>query len=135
EGTRVYCAGDSDVNPIGTRSDAGKMSPHRMKTTTIGDENKLFTQSRGKTIGISIKDRGAILPAGHSADAAYWFVGDDEGAFVTSSFYMDALPNWVSNFNASGVNEGYLKTWNTLYDIDTYTESGPDLNAFEGGFD
>lgn len=135
KGTRVYCAGDSDVNPIGTRSDAGKMSPHRMKTTTIGDENKLFTQSRGKTIGISIKDRGAILPAGHSADAAYWFVGDDEGAFVTSSFYMNALPNWVSNFNASGVNEGYLKTWNTLYDIDTYTESGPDLNAFEGGFD
>ncbi|MBQ0768537.1 MAG: alkaline phosphatase family protein [Bizionia sp.] len=134
EGARVYCAGDTLVNSIGTLSDAGKMSPHRMKTTTIGDENRLFTQSKGKTIGISIKDRGAILPAGHSANAAYWFVGDNEGAFVTSSFYMDTMPNWVSQFNASGKNESYLKVWNTLYDISTYTESGADLNTFEGGF-
>lgn len=134
EGSRVYCAGDTLVKPIGTTANAGKMSPHRMKTTTIGDENRLFTQSKGKTIGISIKDRGAILPAGHSANAAYWFVGDDEGVFVTSSFYVDAMPNWVSRFNASGKNESYLKTWNTLYDINSYTESGADLNTFEGGF-
>ncbi|TYC16203.1 alkaline phosphatase family protein [Bizionia gelidisalsuginis] len=134
EGSRVYCVGDSIVNSVGTTTAAGKMSPHRMKTTTIGDENRLFTQSKGKTIGISIKDRGAILPAGHSANAAYWFVGDDEGAFVTSSFYVDALPKWVSNFNASGKSDSYLKTWNTLYDINSYTESGTDLNTFEGGF-
>lgn len=133
-GSRVYCAGDTLVNSIGTLSKAGKMSPHRMKTTTFGDENRLFTQSKGKTIGISIKDRGAILPAGHSANAAYWFVGDDEGAFVTSSYYLNTMPDWVTQFNTSGKNESYLKTWNTLYDISTYTESGTDLNAFEGGF-
>ncbi|MCL4169699.1 UNVERIFIED_CONTAM: hypothetical protein GTU68_064466, partial [Idotea baltica] len=87
-----------------------------------------------KTIGISLKDRGAILPAGHTANAAYWFHGQDEGAWVSSSFYMNELPKWVSDFNASEAAESYLKVWNTLYDISTYTESGTDDNNFEGGF-
>lgn len=130
----VYCAGDDTVESIGTKDDAGKMSPHRMLTTTIGDENRLFTQMRGKTIGISMKDRGAVLPAGHSANAAYWFHGRDEGSWITSSFYMNQLPQWVSDFNASDKAKSYLKVWNTLQDISTYTESGEDDNNFEGGF-
>lgn len=130
----VYCAGDDTVESIGTKDDAGKMSPHRMLTTTIGDENRLFTQMRGKTIGISMKDRGAVLPAGHSANAAYWFHGRDEGSWITSSFYMNQLPQWVSDFNASDKAKSYLKVWNTLQDISTYTESGVDDNNFEGGF-
>lgn len=75
----VYCTGDSTMQPLGTSNTAGQMSPHRMKTTTFADENRLFTQMRGKTIGISIKDRGSILPAGHTANAAYWFYGKGEG--------------------------------------------------------
>ncbi|WP_375241909.1 alkaline phosphatase PafA [Lacinutrix sp.] len=130
----VYCAGDSTVLAVGSDSKAERMSPHRMKTTTFADENRLFTQMRGKTIGISIKDRGAILPAGHSANAAYWFRGREEGHFITSTYYMNSLPKWVKDFNASKTAESYLKEWNTLYDIDTYTESGSDLNTFEGGF-
>lgn len=130
----VYCAGDDSVESVGTTSDAGKMSPHRMLTTTFADENRLFTQMRGKTIGISIKDRGAILPAGHTANAAYWFNGYEEGKFISSTYYMKELPAWVDDFNNSGRVASYLKTWNTLYDIKTYTESGSDLNAFEGGF-
>ena len=132
--TMVYCAGDDNVQPVGTTDRAGKMSPHRMLTTTFGDENRLFTQMRGKTIGISLKDRGAILPAGHTANAAYWFHGQDEGAWISSSFYMNELPEWVSDFNTSEAAESYLKVWNTLYDITTYTESGEDENTFEGGF-
>ena len=130
----VYCAGDDNVNSVGTTDDAGKMSPHRMQTTTFGDENRLFTQMRGKTIGVSLKDRGAILPAGHTANAAYWFHGRDEGSWVSSSFYMNELPQWVKDFNTSETAESYLKEWNTYYDIKTYTESGVDENAFEGGF-
>jgi predicted AlkP superfamily pyrophosphatase or phosphodiesterase len=130
----VYCAGDENVGPIGTLDKAGEMSPHRMQTTTFGDENRLFTQMRGKTIGISLKDRGAILPAGHTANGAYWFHGRDEGVWVSSSFYMDELPKWVKDFNTSEATESYLKIWNTLYDISTYTESGADENSFEGGF-
>ena len=130
----VYCAGDDSVTSVGTESNAGKMSPHRMKTTTFADENRLFTQLRGKTIGISIKDRGAILPAGHTANAAYWFQGKLEGNFITSTHYMNELPNWVKTYNESNSVSKYMKVWNTLYDISTYIESGNDLNEFEGGF-
>jgi len=130
----VYCAEDTSVQSIGTLSSAGQMSPHRMKTTTFADENRLFTQMQGKTIGIAIKDRGAILPAGHTANAAYWFQGKEEGNWISSSFYMDELPKWVNQFNKKHSVDAYLKEWNTLYDIATYTESGPDLNNFEGGF-
>ncbi len=130
----VYCAGDDSVESVGTAHNAGKMSPHRMQTTTFGDENRLFTQMRGKTIGISLKDRGAILPAGHTANAAYWFHGLDEGLWISSTFYMNDLPQWVKDFNATEKAESYLKEWNTLYDISTYTESGTDENTFEGGF-
>lgn len=130
----VYCVADDNVEPIGTMSVAGKMSPHRLKSTTFGDQNRLHTQLRGKTIGVALKDRGAILPAGHAANAAYWFHGKDEGKWITSSYYMKELPSWVKNFNRSEKVKFYLKTWNTLYDIDTYTESGIDTNKFERGF-
>lgn len=130
----VYCASDDNVSPVGSDSDDDKMSPRRMLSTTFADENRLFTQMQGKSIGISIKDRGAILPAGHTANAAYWFHGSAIGKWVTSSYYMEELPKWVNNFNAKENIESYLKTWNTLYDISTYTESGEDLNSFERGF-
>ena len=84
----VYCASDTLVNSVGSKSNDDKMSPRRLLTTTIADENRLFTQLKGKSIGISIKDRGAILPVGHSANAAYWFHGSKIGKWVTSSYYM-----------------------------------------------
>jgi predicted AlkP superfamily pyrophosphatase or phosphodiesterase len=127
----IYNADDDQVTGVGTASDEGKMSPRRMLTTTITDQLELQTQGRAKVIGISIKDRGAILPAGHAADAAYWFEGSDRGNFISSSFYMDQLPQWVTDFNASKNADAYLKTWNTLYPIETYTASGSDLNDFE----
>lgn len=130
----VYCAGDTTVMSVGTQNKAGQMSPHRMQTTTFSDENRLFTQMRGKTIGVSLKDRGAILPAGHTANGAYWFHGRNEGVWISSTFYMTELPKWVTDFNASGVAATYFKEWNTMYDISTYTESGSDDNTFERGF-
>jgi len=105
-----------------------------MLTTSFADENRLFTQMRGKTIGVAIKDRGAILPAGHTANAAYWFHGADEGVWITSDFYRDDLPEWVNQFNASDTVNSYLKVWDTYKSIDTYKESGADLNNFETGF-
>jgi len=130
----VYCAEDKTVLALGTNSNLELMSPRRMLTTTFADENRLFTQLKGKSIGISIKDRGAILPAGHTANAAYWFRGKDEGNFISSTYYMEELPTWVTSFNASRSIENYMDTWDTLYDISTYTESGADLNNFEKGF-
>lgn len=132
----VYCVQDDSVMSVGSNDIEGKESPHRMLTTTFADENRLFTQMRGKTIGIALKDRGSILPAGHTANAAYWFNYENggNGNWITSSFYMTDLPNWVKEFNASNITESYFKVWNTLYDINSYTESGSDLNTFEGGF-
>jgi len=130
----VYCAGDDSVTSVGAEGSAGQMSPHRMKTTSFADENRLFTQMKGKTIGISIKDRGAILPAGHTANAAYWFNGKLSGDFITSTFYMTELPKWVQEFNEGDSVSKYMKEWNTLYSINTYVESGDDENQFEGGF-
>jgi predicted AlkP superfamily pyrophosphatase or phosphodiesterase len=130
----VYCADDNSQESIGTTTSAGKKSPHRMETTTFADENRLFTQMQGKTIGISLKDRGAIFPAGHTANAAYWFHGNDEGAWISSSFYMKELPKWVMEFNSSEAVKSYLREWNTFYDIETYTESGEDFNNFERPF-
>jgi len=132
-GYNVNCVNDDSVQPIGTDSKDGQMSPHRLLTTTFADENRLFTQMRGKTIGISIKHRSAILPAGHNANAAYWFDYEDNrtGNFITSSYYMKELPKWVQDFNTSNAAEKYFKVWNTLYDINNYTESGSDLNTFE----
>lgn len=131
----VYCAQDDSVNSVGTKTDAGKMSPHRVENTTLADQNRLHTQFRGKTIGVSIKDRASILPAGHTANAAYWYAGGEDGKFITSTYYMEELPDWVQEFNKSGKAKSYLKEWNTLYDIDSYIESGIDDNDFEHGFD
>jgi predicted AlkP superfamily pyrophosphatase or phosphodiesterase len=134
EKNEVYCTSDENVQSLGTNSSAGKMSPHRMISTTMGDENRLFTQMQGKTIGIGLKDRSAILPAGHTANAAYWFHGMDEGKWISSTFYMNKLPDWVQTFNKSGKATSYLKEWNSLNDIETYSESGTDKNNFETGF-
>ncbi|WP_103863645.1 alkaline phosphatase PafA [Aquimarina sp. I32.4] len=130
----VYCASDSLVSPVGSASQSERMSPRRMKTSTVADQNRLHTQFKGKTIGVAIKDRGAILPAGHTANGAYWFRGRDEGKWITTSYYRSELPDWVKKFNASGKAASYLKEWNTLYDINTYVESGTDKNTYERGF-
>ncbi len=130
----IYCVTDDNYLSVGTTSESGKVSPQRMMVSTVTDELRMATQMRGKVIGIALKDRAASLPAGHSANAAYWFHGLDEGNWITSSFYMDELPKWVKKFNNSDIAESYFKTWDTYYDIDTYTESGSDLNNFEGGF-
>jgi predicted AlkP superfamily pyrophosphatase or phosphodiesterase len=92
----------------------------------------LATNFKSKVIGIALKDRGGILPAGHSADAAYWY-DDLTGGWITSTYYMKDLPVWVKNFNDQKKADAYLKqNWNTLYSIDTYTQSFKDNNAYEG---
>lgn len=131
----IYCVDDENYKTIGNDGNGGKKSPYRMLTTTITDQLHLAQNMKGKTIGIAIKDRSAILPAGHTANAAYWFDGGKQGTWISSSFYMDELPEWVHTFNTSGKADAYLsKPWETLYDIATYTESIPDDNNFEALF-
>lgn len=131
-GKSMYCTEDETVQTVGSTSKAGQMSPRNLLSTTITDELKLATNFRSKVIGIALKDRGGILPAGHTADAAYWY-DDLTGGWITSTYYMKDLPAWVKNFNDQKKAEAYLKqNWNTLYPIDTYAQSFKDNNAYEG---
>lgn len=94
----VYCCEDKTVKSVGSDSPEGQMSPRRMLASTIGDELHIATDFRSKVIGVALKDRASILPAGHSADGAYWW-DTSAGHFVTSTFYTDKLPKWVEDFN------------------------------------
>ena len=132
-GASVYCAADNTYASVGTTSAAGQMSPKQLLTTTISDQLKLHTQSRSKVIAIALKDRGAVLPGGHTADAAYWFHGKEEGSWISSTFYMEALPSWVTQFN-SKVPQQYKKPWDLLKSEKAYTQSGSDKNNYEGTY-
>lgn len=133
-GESVYCTEDNDVKTVGSDTKAGLMSPKNLLTSTITDELKIATNFRAKVIGVALKDRGSILPAGHAADAAYWFDGKT-GDWITSTWYMEELPAWVKKVNGQGLVEKYLNQgWNTLYPIETYVQSSEDNNAFEGKF-
>lgn len=130
----VYCTEDSTEHTIGSPSAEGQMSPRNMLVTTIGDELRLATNFQSKVVGVAIKDRGAILPAGHAANAAYWYDGT-AGKFISSSYYMDSLPAWANSFNAQQLPATYLaKPWQPLYPINTYTQSAPDAETYEGKY-
>lgn len=139
EGALVYCASDTSVVGVGnTETDFGKygkMSPHRLLSSTVSDELKISNGGASKTIGISLKDRGAILPAGHSADGAYWFYGKDLGHFITSSYYVQELPTWVANFNNSGRAQQLIEDgWTKLLPEKAYATCLPDNNPYEGPY-
>ena len=127
---RVYCADDTDYPDFGTEGTGGK-APTRLLTTTITDQLRLHYQFNSKVIGVAIKDRGAIFPVGHTANAAYWFEGGSTGNWITSSYYVDQMPDWVNEFNSNSKVEAYKQTWNTLNPIDEYEESGSDSNNYE----
>ena len=133
-GEEQYCVGDDSYQSIGTLTNNGEKAPTQLLVSTFSDENRLATQSRGKAIGVSFKDRGAILSIGHAANGAYWFSGKNDGKFVSSSFYMNTLPQWVADFNSSKQIDTYLTTWDTYYPIETYVESGPDNIPYETTF-
>ena len=132
DGKKVYCTDDS-VKPVGTTSVAALMSPRNLWVSTIGDEMKIASNGRAKVVGVALKDRASILPAGHNPNGAFW-LDDQTGCFITSSYYMDRLPKWVEAFNDKRLPEQYLsQKWNTLYPKNTYTESTTDENEYENG--
>ncbi len=110
-------------------------SPLNLRASTIGDSLRLATQGQAKVFGISLKDRAAILPAGYSANGAYW-IEPASGAFITSSYYMDALPDWVTAFN-SGDRAGQAEQEAGVPDTKQFYEavgSTPAGNAYELDF-
>ncbi len=133
EGRYTYVTEDPSYQTVGSGTDAGEMSPRWMLSSTISDELRLQSNMRSRVVGISLKDRGSILPAGHTGDA-YWF-DYETGDIITSTYYYDELPEWVEEFNDRNLVDEYLsEPWETLLPIEEYTESIEDDNPYEGTF-
>lgn len=130
KGTSMNCVGDEAVSPLGTNAARGKASPRNLLTTTIGDELRMASNFRSKVVGVSIKDRGAILPAGHAANGAFWF-DSSSGNFISSTWYMNELPAWVRLFNERKLPERLTENdWHTLYSQDSYQQSVTNKSIF-----
>lgn len=114
----INCVEDNSVSTVGSSSNEGKFSPKNLISTTITDEVKL-NNPHSKTISISIKNRGAILPGGHLSDGSYWY-DYSTGKFITSSFYTSKLPSWVKSFNEYKNASSYLKDWDLLLKPNQY---------------
>ncbi|HEY4061037.1 MAG TPA: alkaline phosphatase PafA [Puia sp.] len=133
-GRSQYCTADSTVQPVGGTAPAGNMSPRNLLATTITDELMLATNFRSRVVGVSLKDRASILPAGHTPTGAFWF-DDVKGCFSTSTWYMKELPEWVVKFNEQNEPEKLAANgWNPLYPINTYVQSTQDDEPWEGLF-
>src|SRR5215469_12455170 len=96
EHQQVTSVSDSSTDLLGGKGEGS--SPHRLLVSTVGDELKIANGGKSRVIGISLKDRAAILPAGHMANGAYWF-DNETGGFVSSTYYFKDLPSWVKDFN------------------------------------
>ena len=127
----IYCVDDFLQKSVGTLSDEGKKSPRSLQTTTISDENRISSNFKAKTFSVALKDRSAVLSGGHTSKMSYWFNAKNEGKFITSSYYMNELPERVKRFNERKNIKKYITNWDTYYDINLYVESGPDLNQHE----
>lgn len=130
-GRLMYCAEDTTVKTVGNTGTAGLMSPKNLLVTTIGDQLKLATDGRSRVVGVALKDRGAIMPAGHAADGAYWFDSKD-GNFITSTYYRKDLPQWVQEFNGRKLPEQFItKKWEMSLPANQYVESTVDDEPYE----
>ncbi len=155
DGKKTYCTEDDAVKAVGAYDKNGKPSataraglesPHNLLVTTMTDELRMATNFRSKTVGVALKDRASILPAGHSATAAYWMDGYSTN-FITSTYYMNELPKWVKKFNDQKLGDKYANEhlafanksikggpWELLYDEKTYVQSAPKNQKWENTF-
>ena len=101
---------DDDTKFVGVSDSKAGASPRNLMADTLGDELKLATQGKARVFGVSLKDRSAILPAGFAGDAAYW-IEPKTGVWITSTYYRDALPRWVQDFNSSRPAKYWDREW------------------------
>jgi predicted AlkP superfamily pyrophosphatase or phosphodiesterase len=133
-GKEWYCVDDATVHLVGDATNTPSMSPNTLLTTTITDELRLATNLKSRVFGVAIKDRGSILPAGHLANAAYWY-DDRSGNFTTSTYYPDQNPKWLQAFNQKKGGDSLTRLgWKLLHNPQYYSLSTTDANNYESGF-
>ncbi len=130
----IYCTKDINVNPVGGSFESGLHSPVNLQASTFTDELEMATKKKAKVYGVGMKENSAILTAGHAADGAFWF-DNSSGTWMSSSYYIDSLPFWVSDFNAMKHSESYLNNiWSLFRSPVDYADCIADSNNFEKGF-
>jgi len=129
-GYEMYCAEDTTVRAVGTVESSSRRSPKNLRALTFSDGIKLHSNGLGKSFGVSVKDRGAIFPAGQLADGAFWL--DNSMHFVTSSYYMNRLPEYVEKYNRKEEAMGLMRRkWKLELAARKYEESLEDENPYE----
>ncbi len=129
----VYCVDDKGYETLGgpgVDPRSGQKSPRQLRTSTVGDELKLRTKE-SRVLSISLKDRGAVIPAGHLGDEAIW-LDDLTGTWVSSSYYGSSLPGWVQDLNQEKWADRLYQDWELLHPSETYLSPLPDDNPYEG---
>ena len=122
-GKSVTSVADANTKLLGGKEEAAGMSPARLVGSTLGDQLKFHTAEQAKVIGVSYKDRSAILPVGKHPNGAYWF-STTNGAFVSSTYYFNELPAWVKKFNQEQNPSRYFgKAWERLLPEAAYARS------------
>lgn len=131
----VYCVEDSEAKIVGKKSNDGR-SARNLLVETVGDRLKAVTSGKGKVFSLAMKDRAAVLMAGRKANAAFWM---DDGTWITSSAYLQALPPYIQALNEGRKLDQYAgQTWTLLLPQSEYVNAGPDENDWEDppdGFD
>jgi len=132
---KVSSTWDQDANPIGGSYEDGHHSPKNLVASTFTDELSLATHFKSKIVGIGTFPEAAVFGAGHTASEAYWY-DPVTGTWMSSSYYMETLPDWVKTFNEKKLADTYLdRTWEPLLPPDQYTEGLADTNKYETGLE
>lgn len=131
KGRIIYNCEDDRYPLIGKEAAKGKgRAPTNLLSSTIGDELVISNNGRSRMFSVSIKDRGAILPGGHTGKA-FWYSKSD-GSFVSSTYYYKEYPQWVNQWNAKKPADKYKNSsWTLLHDASTYFFGQDDDRSFE----
>jgi predicted AlkP superfamily pyrophosphatase or phosphodiesterase len=130
----LYCTKDISVNPVGGSYESGLHSPVNLLVSTFPDELKMASGKQAKVFAVGLKESPVIFSAGHAADGAFWF-DNTTGSWMSSTYYTDSLPGWVTDFNAMRYADMFLdNTWNMSRPASDYSDCLPDSNKFESGF-
>lgn len=130
----IYCTKDVSVNPVGGSYESGLHSPVNLLVSTFPDELKMATGKQAKVFAVGLKENPVIFSAGHAANGAFWY-DNTTGTWMSSTYYNESLPAWVTDLNAMRYPDSFLdNTWNLLRPASDYADCMTDSNKFETGF-
>lgn len=130
----IYCTQDNSAVSVGGSYESGRHSAATLLSTTFSDELKLSSNGASRSYSAGFREYSAIFGAGHISDGAFWF-DDRTGRWMSSSYYMADLPEWVKDFNAMNYSEKYMsQVWDRFMQESYYSAALPDSGAHKRGF-